>query len=124
VDIHRKHLGANADAGLEVSLNRARIPHASSVCIAAHLAGRQTSPSGFAVRQETEAALEKALNAMDDTDREIISMRHYEGLSNTEVAQELSIEPPAASKRYVRALQRLQKILAEFGIDAASRGAP
>ena len=123
VDLHRKHLGASADAGLEVSLNRARIPQASSVYLAAHLAGGQTSPSGIAVRHETEAALERALNAMDETDREIISMRHYEGLSNTEVAQEIGIEPAATSKRYVRALQRLQKILTKLGIDPASRGA-
>ncbi|MEM9657977.1 MAG: sigma-70 family RNA polymerase sigma factor [Planctomycetota bacterium] len=124
IDVHRKHLGANTDAGREVSLNRARFPQASSICIAEHLADGQTSPSGIVLREETRAALDKALTAMDETDREVISMRHYEGLSNIEVAHELGIESAAASKRYVRALQRLQKILTELGIDAASRGKP
>jgi RNA polymerase sigma-70 factor, ECF subfamily len=49
---------------------------------------------------------------MDATDREVLVLRHFEQLSNAEVAELLAIEPPAASKRYVRALSRLQEILA------------
>jgi RNA polymerase sigma-70 factor (ECF subfamily) len=48
---------------------------------------------------------------MEALDREIIALRHFEELSNSEAARVLNLEPSAASKRYVRALKRLQVIL-------------
>ena len=48
---------------------------------------------------------------MDPTDREVLALRHFEQLTNIEVAQVLGIEPSAASKRYLRR-GRLQEILA------------
>jgi hypothetical protein len=45
-----------------------------------------------------------ALEDLDEIDREILALRHFEGLSNEEAAAELAIEPAAASKRFVRAL--------------------
>ena len=51
---------------------------------------------------------------MDEADREILALRNFEQLSNAEVALELGIETSAASKRYMRALARLQKILKEL----------
>jgi RNA polymerase sigma-70 factor (ECF subfamily) len=47
-----------------------------------------------------------------DTDREVLLLRVFEGLSNQEVAQVLDLEPDAASKRYGRALLRLRQVLA------------
>ena len=38
-------------------------------------------------------------------------MRHFEDLTNSEVAHELELKPTAASNRYVRALQRLRNVL-------------
>jgi RNA polymerase sigma-70 factor (ECF subfamily) len=117
IDVHRRHLGARArDAGLEISLHRGRLPLASSVSLAAQLIGRLTSPSEAAARAETRLALQEALNRMEELDREILSLRLYEDMSNQEAAQELGVEEKTASKRYVRALQRLQKVLAELGL--------
>jgi RNA polymerase sigma-70 factor (ECF subfamily) len=48
---------------------------------------------------------------MDPLDREVLALRHFEELSNTETAALLGIQPAAASKRYVRALARLKQIL-------------
>ena len=48
---------------------------------------------------------------MDPIDREILALRHFEELTNAETAEELEISVQAASKRYVRALTRLQKVL-------------
>ena len=45
-------------------------------------------------------------------DREILTLRHFEELSNNETAQVLGIAKTAASNRYVRALKRLKDILA------------
>jgi RNA polymerase sigma-70 factor (ECF subfamily) len=49
---------------------------------------------------------------MEDLDREVLALRHFEHLSNAETAQTLGIRESAASKRYIRALQRLKSILA------------
>lgn len=117
IDAHRRHLGAEArDARMEISLHRGRMPLATSLSLAAQLLGDCPSPSEEATRSEIRQALQDALAQMDDLDREILSMRHFEHLSNQEAAQELGIEASAASKRYLRALQRLQSILIELNL--------
>jgi RNA polymerase sigma-70 factor (ECF subfamily) len=115
VENHRRHLGARArDAGREVSLYRRAMPEATSAAIAARLLGRLTSPSDAAVRAERKIRLQEALNRMDPIDREVLVLRHYEQLSNGEVALALGLEKSAASKRYARALVRLKEILASM----------
>jgi RNA polymerase sigma-70 factor (ECF subfamily) len=110
--LHRQHLGAALrDAGREVSIHRGALPQASSVSLAAQLLGRITSPSKALERVEIQLQLQAALNGMDELDREIIALRNFEELSNAEAAEVLGLEPSAASKRYVRALKRLQEIL-------------
>jgi RNA polymerase sigma-70 factor (ECF subfamily) len=117
IDVHRRHLGARArDARLEVCLQRGRLPMASSVSIAGQLLGRLTSPTEAAVRAEKRLLLQEALGRMEEIDREILSLRHHEDLSNQEAAEELGIDTSAASKRFIRALQRLQKMLGEMGL--------
>jgi RNA polymerase sigma-70 factor (ECF subfamily) len=44
-------------------------------------------------------------------DREILALRHFEQLSNTDTAKVLAIDPAAASQRYSRALGRLRELL-------------
>jgi RNA polymerase sigma-70 factor, ECF subfamily len=49
-----------------------------------------------------------------------LALRHFEELSNQETAAVLGIQPAAASKRYVRALERLKgalEQLPDFGGD-------
>jgi RNA polymerase sigma-70 factor (ECF subfamily) len=104
-DVHREHLAGKRDAGRELGNN------ADSTCLAARLVGRASSPSQAAQRNETFAQLEEALNQMDALDREVLALRHFEELSNTETAEILGIQTAAASKRYVRALARLKEIL-------------
>ncbi|WP_372894609.1 sigma factor-like helix-turn-helix DNA-binding protein [Stieleria sp.] len=48
---------------------------------------------------------------MSEMDREVVALRHFEELTNQEVAMELGITPKAASIRYVRALERLRSVL-------------
>jgi RNA polymerase sigma-70 factor (ECF subfamily) len=111
--VHRRHLGARMrDVGQEVALYRGALPQASSVSLAAQLLGRMTSPSLAAVRAEMQLKLQEALNGMDPLDREVLALRHFEELSNGEVAAVLGLEKAAASNRYVRALKRLKEVLA------------
>src|SRR5262245_48267334 len=113
IDLHRQHLGAKMrDANQEVSLYRGALPQASSVSLANQLLGRLTSASRAAVRAETQMRVQEALNGMDPMDREVLTLRHFEMLSNEETAQVLGLKKSAASNRYVRALKRLKDILA------------
>lgn len=109
---HREHLGTQArDAGREVSLYRAPMPAASSAALAAHLLGRETSPTQAVVRAERLVRLQEALNALDPPDREILSLRHFEELTHAKAARVLDAQEAAAAKRYVRALRRLEDVL-------------
>jgi RNA polymerase sigma-70 factor, ECF subfamily len=111
--VHRDHLGAQArDATREVSLYRGPMPAASSAALAAHLLGRETTPTRAAVRAERLLRLQEALNALDPLDREILSLRHFEELTHAEAARVLDIQEAAAAKRYIRALKRLKDVLA------------
>jgi RNA polymerase sigma-70 factor, ECF subfamily len=103
------------DAGLEIPAAHGAWPAASSVCLAAHLAADLTSPSAAAARNESVTRLEEALNRMEPLDREVLTLRHFEELSNNEVAEILGITKATASKRYVRALDRLKGALASGG---------
>jgi RNA polymerase sigma-70 factor (ECF subfamily) len=115
VDEHRRHLGAAArDAGREISLHRGALPETSSAALAAHLLGRLTTPSQAAIRAERQIRLQEALNSLDPIDREILALRHFEELSNSEAAAVLGLDKSAASKRYARALMRLKQVLASM----------
>jgi RNA polymerase sigma-70 factor (ECF subfamily) len=112
IDLHRQHLGAKMrDAGMEISLHRGALPRASSASLAAQLLGRLTSASRAAIRAETRLRIQEALNSMDELDREVLTLRHFEMLSNEETAAVLGIKKSAASNRYIRALKRLKEML-------------
>jgi len=110
--MHRRHLGAQArDAGREISISGGRLPPATSAALAAQLLGRDTRASEAAIRAERKLRLESALNSMDQIDREVLALRHFEQLSNAECARLLGLSESAATKRYIRALRRLKEIL-------------
>jgi len=114
VDLHRQHLGAQKrDAAREVSLDGAPYAQATSASVAIQLIGAFTSPSGAAARADVLGLVQTAIEQMDPTDREVLALRHFEELSNSEVAETLGIEQKAASIRYIRALRRLKEILAQ-----------
>ena len=48
---------------------------------------------------------------MEDLDREILVLRHFERLSNQETARVLDIKESAASNRFMRALKKLKKAM-------------
>jgi RNA polymerase sigma-70 factor, ECF subfamily len=113
--LHRHHLGTRMrDASQEVSLCRGGPPTASTHSLANLLLGRLTSPTQAAVRTERQFRLQEALNGMDPVDREVLALRHFEELSNTEVAAVLSLTKTAASNRYIRAVKRLKEILSSL----------
>jgi RNA polymerase sigma-70 factor (ECF subfamily) len=113
--IYREHLGSQKrDARREISIDDAIYPEASSEALAAQLLGKLSTPSQSAMRSELLARLREALESMDADDREVIALRHFEQLGNTDAARVLGIDGSAASKRYVRAIRRLRDLLARI----------
>jgi RNA polymerase sigma-70 factor (ECF subfamily) len=109
IDIHRRQLGTRRrDAARELSLDKGPLPAADSASLAARLLGKLTSPSQAASRAETRLKVQEVLNGMDPLDREILALRHFEQMTNPEVARTLEMNESAASSRYVRALKRLK----------------
>jgi RNA polymerase sigma-70 factor (ECF subfamily) len=111
--IHRQHLGTQKrDPRQEISIRGGAMPRADSASLSMHLMGKLTTPSRAAIRGEIQARLEQLFAQLDPLDREILALRHYEDLTNHEAAEELGISPAAASKRYIRALERFRAVLA------------
>ncbi len=122
VDLQRLHLGAKMrDAGREISLHSGPLPEASSLSLAAQLVGQMTSVSQAAIRAETQVRVQAALNLMDPIDREVLALRHFEMLTNEEVAQVLGLKKSAASNRYIRALRRMKDVLEGTGMASGDK---
>ena len=100
------------DAGRDQHLGGVR-SQTSSVELAARLLGRLTSPSQAAARVELQRRVQDALSSLEPLDREVLTLRHFDQLTNTETARILGLSVAAASNRYVRALKRLRPILLE-----------
>jgi RNA polymerase sigma-70 factor (ECF subfamily) len=98
------------------SVNReVMLPDNSSVLLLHCLLGQDDWPGQQLVEDELKGRVHRALNELDEIDREILQLRAFEELDNDAVAQVLDLEPNTASKRYGRALLRLRKSLRDQG---------
>src|SRR5438132_2287883 len=85
--LERVHLGARMrSVSQEVSLPEGKAL-ASADSMAGQLVGHMTSPSQAAIRNELQDRLRAALDEMDPLDREVLALRHFEELGNSETAQ-------------------------------------
>lgn len=116
INVHRRHFSVKKrDVQQEVSPRFGGNHNSTSICLAEHLVGNLTSPSQAAIRDELLEKLRAALETLEDLDREVLALRHFEELTNNEVAAVLNLGKSAASNRYIRALKRLRIVLAELG---------
>ncbi len=112
IDLHRRHLMAQKrSAKREVSINQRWSSESTSFALTFHLLGHLTSPSQAILKQELSERIDAALATLDEVDREVLALRHFEELSNAETAQVLELTPQAASVRYMRALKHLKSVL-------------
>lgn len=114
IDAHRRHrVAARRSVDREQPLEaRAGLDH-SAFDLAARLCDRELTPAAAATRHEMERRFQAALETLDEHDREIVLLRHFEQLSNQQTAEVLGLSEPAAGMRYLRAVRRLRALLNE-----------
>ncbi|MCA9036207.1 MAG: sigma-70 family RNA polymerase sigma factor [Planctomycetaceae bacterium] len=113
IDMHRRHRTAQRrSVDREQNLSTLNTDDDRSTAdLASLLKDNELTPAAATLRKEMEQRFVAALSQLDDSDRELIIMRHFEHLGNSEVAQALGLTPPAAGMRYLRAIRRLRELL-------------
>lgn len=114
IDAHRRHrVSAKRSVDREQPLVAPAGLDRSTMELAAQICDAELTPAAAATQQELARRVEAAITQLNEQDQEIILMRHYEQLTNQEVAQALQLTEPAASMRYLRAVRRLRESLNE-----------
>jgi RNA polymerase sigma-70 factor, ECF subfamily len=114
IDMHRRHRGAQRRSlDRERPLARPQYGDQSSFDLASQLAAGELTPAAASIRKELEQRFLFALDQLDDDDRDILLMRHFEQLGNQEVADALGLSAAAAGMRHLRALRKLRAVLGE-----------
>ena len=109
----RRYLGTK---GRDVRLERelAAEVDVSSRLLERGLVAPQSSPSEQAARREQAVVLADALGQLPDDYREVIILRHLQGLPFAEVAGRLGRSQGSVKKLWARALARLRDLLGEM----------
>src|SRR5437868_7848626 len=118
IDAHRRHRQAakrtlDRERALTAGTGGGAYDDRSSLDLAAQLRDPALTPAAEALRRELQCRFQAALVHLDDDDREIILLRHFERLSNSEAALALGLSEAAAGMRHLRALRRLRSLLGE-----------
>jgi RNA polymerase sigma-70 factor (ECF subfamily) len=114
----RKHRGASKrsldrERQLATIGSAAAFAERSSLDLGAQLRDPALTPAALAIHGELQHRFRAALENLEGADREVIMLRHFEQLSNSETARALGMSEAAAGMRHLRALRRLRTILAE-----------
>jgi RNA polymerase sigma-70 factor (ECF subfamily) len=112
-DLLRRYLGTQ---GRDVRLEReieAAFDH-SSILLDRGLVAPQPSPSQQAVKREQAVLLADALAQLSDDYREVLVLRHLEGLSFPEVARRMGRTLDSVEKLWMRGLARLRQVAGEL----------
>ena len=114
VDMHRRHRRAQRRSiDREQPLAAGGDGERSSLDLAGQVMDPELTPAAANIRRELQHRFLAALDQLNEDEREIILMRHFEHLGNGEVAAALGISPPAAGMRYLRALRKLRAVLGD-----------
>jgi RNA polymerase sigma-70 factor (ECF subfamily) len=121
IDTYRRHrVSAKRNMDREQPMSVPGGNDQSTAELAIQLCDPAMTPAAAAMQHEIARSVEAAIERLNDQDREVIIMRHYEHLSNFEIAEVLKLNPPAASMRYLRAIRRLRELLDIQGGDGDS----
>jgi RNA polymerase sigma-70 factor (ECF subfamily) len=110
VNLVRHHQGTRRrDVRLERDL--AAELDLSSAALSPALFAKQVSPSQQASRREQAVLLADALGELPDDYREVIILRHLEGLTFVQVAERMGRSVDSVDKLWIRGLARLRQSL-------------
>jgi RNA polymerase sigma-70 factor (ECF subfamily) len=99
--LRRQHLQTQKRA----ASREVQLSEMSSLALTNSLLGAR--PSRIASQRELVDLVQRAMAELLDNDREVLLLRHFEELSNVEIAALLEIDPASVSQRYGRAIRRL-----------------
>ena len=105
------------DVGREFSLEKSI--EQSSQRLDGILVSAITSPSQQAARQEQQVLLAETLERLPADYRQVLVLRHLEGLSHDEIAQRMGRSPGAVRMLWMRALEELRR---QFSTPSSSPG--
>ncbi|MEL7336325.1 MAG: sigma-70 family RNA polymerase sigma factor, partial [Planctomycetota bacterium] len=118
IDTYRRHrVSAKRSMDREQPMAAPAGMDRSTMELAVHINDPALTPAAAATQAEIAAQVESAIHELNDQDKEVILLRHYEHLSNAEIADVLGLNAPAASMRYLRAVRRLREVLKERSSD-------
>ena len=112
INVHRRHLASEKRNASKEFRSSSGFNSDGSSPMLIQLVDSITSPSQVISKKELFGQVTDALDSLKESDREIVALRHFEELTNSEIAEILEITPKTASIRYVRALERLKTSLA------------
>ena len=102
IDAHRRHrVAARRSIDREQPMVAPAMLDHSTLDLVAELADPELTPAAAAAWHEMQVRFQQALEEMDEQDREVVLLRHFEHLSNGEVAEVLGLSEPAAGMRYL-----------------------
>ncbi len=102
IDTYRRHrVSAKRNMDREQPMSVPAGADQSTMELAVQLCDPGLTPAAAATQREIASKVEAVIEMLSEQDREIILMRHYEHLSNLEIAEVLKLNPPAASMRYL-----------------------
>ena len=114
IDAHRRHRTASQrSVDRELPPAPANFDDKSAFDLAALAVDRELTPAAAATHHELESRFQAAIETLEEVDREIVLMRHFEQLTNQETARALELTEAAAGMRYLRAMRRLRALLQE-----------
>lgn len=112
IDMHRRHRAAQRrSVDREQNMSSFGTDDQSAADLTALLRDAELTPAASALRKEMEERFVLALDKLEDSEREMIIMRHFEHLGNGDIAEALGLSAPAAGMRYLRAIRRLRELL-------------
>ena len=112
IDAHRRHrVASNRSVDREVSVPQPGVNDRSADDVVAGIADRELTPAAAATWHELERRFAAAVEQLEEADRQIVLLRHFEHLSTADAAAALGLSKPAAGMRYLRAMRRLRVLL-------------
>ena len=110
--VRRHVLAEKRDFRREVSINRlGDSVERSALRLESALIDRGVSPSAYARRRESDRILADRLADLPDDYRQVLVLRHVEGLSFEKVAKQMDRSSGAVRMLWLRAIRQLRQLL-------------